>query len=230
MLKTARSWSRVPVLHPAQTSNHTATVIGLTQTEPVVFVVDDDASMREGLASLIASNGLRVACFATAQEFLQSSVTAQPSCLVLDVRMPGLSGLDLQRELATSDRCIPVIFITAHGDIRTAVRAMKAGAVEFLPKPFHGDDLLAAIQQALERDRRGIAQRTELALIRKRWERLTGRERQVVVRIARGKLNKQIAAELGVSENTIKAHRHHIMKKMSAPTFAELVLMIERLA
>ncbi len=230
MLKTARSWSRVPVLHPAQTSNHTATVIGLTQTEPVVFVVDDDASMREGLASLIASNGLRVECFASAQEFLRSSATAQPSCLVLDVRMPGLSGLELQRELAASDRHIPVIFITAHGDIPTAVRAMKAGAVEFLPKPFHGEDLLGAIQQALERDRRGIARQTELALIRKRWDRLTERERQVVVRIARGKLNKQIAAELGVSENTIKAHRHHIMRKMSASTFADLVLMIERLA
>jgi FixJ family two-component response regulator len=196
----------------------------------MVFVVDDDDSMREGLTSLIASDGLQVASFGSAQEFLQHPATARPSCLVLDVRMPGLSGLDLQRELATSGRDIPVVFITAHGDVATAVRAMKAGAVEFLPKPFRSEELLAAVHQALEQDRLALEQRTLLAVIQQRRDSLTDRERQVMAQIAKGKLNKQVAAELGLSENTIKAHRRHIMKKMGAATFAELVLMIERLA
>jgi FixJ family two-component response regulator len=143
--------------------------------------------------------------------------------------MPEVGGFELQHALAASGRDMPVIFITGHGDIPMAVRAMKAGAVEFLPKPVDGEDLLAAIHQALERDEKGRARRAELALIRERRSRLTAREREVMARIARGKLNKQIAAELGVSENTIKAHRRHIMKKMSATNFAELVLMIERL-
>jgi FixJ family two-component response regulator len=196
----------------------------------MVFVVDDDDSMREGLTSLIASDGLQVASFGSAQEFLLHPATARPSCLVLDVRMPGLSGLDLQRELATSGRDIPVVFITAHGDVATAVRAMKAGAVEFLPKPFRSEELLAAVHQALERDRLALEQRTLLAVIQQRRDSLTDRERQVMAQIAKGKLNKQVAAELGLSENTIKAHRRHIMRKMGAATFAELVLMIERLA
>jgi FixJ family two-component response regulator len=173
---------------------------------------------------------LRVVCFASAQEFLLHPVAMQPSCLVLDVRMPGVGGLELQHELVELGRQIPVVFITAHADIPTAVRAMKAGALEFLPKPFRSDELLAAIRQALERDRLALEQRTRMALIRERRDRLTDRERQVMVRIAGGRLNKQIAAELGVSENTIKAHRRHIMKKMGATTFAELILMIERLA
>jgi FixJ family two-component response regulator len=202
----------------------------LKQTEPIVFVIDDDASMREALGTLIASDGLRVLCFASAHEFLRHPVGAQPSCLVLDVRMPGVGGLELQRELVQSGREIPVIFITAHADIATAVRAMKAGALEFLPKPFQSEELLSAIRHALERDRKAIEQRTRLALIRERRDRLSERERQVMVRISGGRLNKQIAAELGISENTIKAHRSHIMRKMGATTLAELLLMIERLA
>jgi FixJ family two-component response regulator len=199
------------------------------QAQPVVFVVDDDTSMREGLDSLIASDGLQVECFASAQEFLLSPANEQPSCLVLDVRMPGLSGLDLQRQLATSGRRMPVVFITAHGDIPMAVRAMKAGAVEFLAKPFRSEELLGAIHQALEWDRLAIEQGAKLALIRERRDQLTDRERQVMEHIGRGKLNKQIAAELGVSENTIKVHRRHIMKKMSASTLTELVRIIDRL-
>ena len=202
----------------------------MNQAEPVVFVVDDDASVREGLSSLIASVGWRVECFASAQDFLRCPTNRQPSCLILDVRLPGLSGLDLQRELAVSGRHLPIIFITAHGDISMAVHAMKAGAVEFLPKPFRSEDLLEAIRQALEQDRHAIGQRTERALIRERLERLTDRERQVITRISQGKLNKQIAAELHVSENTVKAHRRHIMKKMGATTLPELVLMVVRLA
>jgi FixJ family two-component response regulator len=205
--------------------------VDLKQTEPIVFVIDDDASMRDALGALIASDGLRVVCFESAQEFLRHSAPdTLPSCLVLDVRMPGVGGLELQRKLVESGRQIPVVFITAHADIPTAVRAMKAGAMEFLPKPFRSDELLSAIRQALERDRKAVEQRTRLGLIRERRDRLTDRERQVMARIARGRLNKQIAAELGVSENTIKAHRHHIMKKMGAASFADLVLMIERLA
>lgn len=186
--------------------------------------------MREGLSALIASDGLRVMCFASAQEFLEHPILYQPSCLVLDVRMPGLSGLELQRELAKAGRHVPVVFITAHGDIPMAVRAMKAGAVEFLPKPFVSETLLTAVRQALERDGAALEHHIRMASIRERRDRLTDRERQVMARIGRGRLNKQIAAELGISENTIKAHRRHIMKKMGATSFAELVLMIERLA
>jgi FixJ family two-component response regulator len=200
----------------------------LTPTEAVVFVVDDDVSMREALAGLIAANGLRVACFSSAQEFLLRPMDEAPACLVLDVRMPGVGGFELQRELAAAGREVPIIFITAHGDIPMAVRAMKAGAFEFLPKPIRGEDLLAAVEQALERDRRALAQRAEFARMRERRGRLTARERQVMERIGHGRLNKQIAAELGISENTIKAHRRHIMRKMGATNFAELVLMLER--
>ena len=201
----------------------------LNQSQPVVFVVDDDVSMREALSGLIAASGLRVECFASAQEFLRHRPSRGPSCLVLDVRMPGVGGFQLQRELVALERELPVIFITAHGDIAMAVQAMKAGAFEFLPKPFRSEDLLAAIRQALEQDRQGRQRRTELASIRERRSRLTQRETQVMVGIARGRLNKQIAAELGVSENTIKAHRRHMMKKMNAANFAELMLMMERL-
>ncbi len=184
--------------------------------------------MREALTSLIAAAGLHVECFASAHEFLTRPIIDAASCLVLDVRMPGIDGFELQRKLVAFGRDMPVIFITAHGDISMAVQAMKAGAFEFLPKPFRGDDLLAAIRQALERDRRGRIERAELQRIRSRRARLTQREREVMARVARGRLNKQIAAELGVSENTIKAHRRHIMKKMGAANFAELVMMMER--
>jgi len=196
---------------------------------PIVFVVDDDASMREALASLLGSVEMRVECFASAQEFLRHPRPGNPACLVLDVRMPGLSGLDLQRELAMQAEPIPIIFITAHGDIPMAVGAMKAGAVEFLSKPFREQDLLDAIRRAVDRDRAAGAQRAELAAIRERYDRLTPREREVFGQVVRGRLNKQTAAELGVSEITVKAHRRHIMEKMGAATFAELVLMGGRL-
>jgi FixJ family two-component response regulator len=212
-----------------KTDPSNAAARGSSQPDPVIFVVDDDASMREALAAVIAASGLRVECFASAHEFLQRAAPDAPCCLVLDVRMPDVGGFELQHELAAAGRDMPVIFITGHGDISMAVRAMKAGAFEFLPKPVRGDDLLAAIRQAIERNRQARAQAAELAVIRQRRDRLTPRELEIMARIGRGKLNKQIAAELSISENTIKAHRRHIMKKMDAANFAELMLMIERL-
>ena len=200
----------------------------LSPLDSIVFVVDDDVSMREALAGLIAAAGWCVECFASARDFLARPIIDTTSCLVLDVRMPGTDGFELQRKLVAAGRDMAVIFITAHGDIPMAVQAMKAGAFEFLPKPFRGEDLLAAVRQALERDRRAKVQRTERERIRARRARLTQREDEVMARVARGKLNKQIAAELGVSENTIKAHRRHIMKKMGAANFAELMMMVER--
>ena len=198
----------------------------MNERNPVVFVVDDDVSMREAIAGLIAANGLRVECFESAVAFLSRPENDAPACLVLDVRMPGLGGFELQRELAVAGRDLPVIFITAHGDIQMAVRAMKAGAAEFLSKPFEEGALLSAVLQALERDRHALTRRIEQAQIRERRNRLTDRELQVLSSIGLGKLNKQIAAELGVSENTIKAHRRHLMKKMGAANFPELVLMM----
>lgn len=202
---------------------------GSNQPDPVIFVVDDDAAMREALAGLIAASDLRVECFASAHEFLRRAAPDTPSCLVLDVRMPDVGGFELQHELAAAGRDLPVIFITGHGDIAMAVRAIKAGAIEFLLKPVQGEALLLAISQALERDRQARAQRAELALLRQRFDRLTDREVAVLTRITRGKLNKQVAAEFGVSENTIKAHRRHIMEKMGAESFAKLVAMTEGL-
>jgi len=201
----------------------------LGQPDPVIFIVDDDASMRKALAGLIAASDLRVECFGSAHEFLHRAAPDTPSCLVLDVRMPDVGGFELQHELAAKGRDLPVIFITGHGDIPMAVRAMKAGAVEFLPKPVKGQDLLTAIGQALERDRQARAKRAELAHLRQRRDSLTNREFEVMTRIARGKLNKQVAAEFGLSENTIKAHRRHVMEKMGAESFAELLAMLERL-
>lgn len=201
----------------------------LSRPDSVIFVVDDDAFMREALAGLMVASALRVECFASAREFLRRAAPDTPSCLVLDVRMPDVGGFELQHELAAAGRDMPVIFITGHGDIPMAVRAMKAGAIEFLPKPIRGEDLLTAIDQALERDRQARAQRAELALLRQRLHRLTVREVEVMTLIARGKLNKQVAAEFGISESTIKAHRRHIMEKMGAQSFAQLVAMAERL-
>jgi FixJ family two-component response regulator len=195
---------------------------------PTVFVIDDDASVREALASLLGSVALRVECFASAPEFLNRCGIEGPACLVLDVRMPGSSGLDLQRELAHAGQSIPIIFITAHGDIPMAVRAMKAGAVEFLTKPFRDEDLLDAIRHALDSDRSAKASRAELAGIRLRYGQLTARQRQIMKRIVEGKLNKQIAAELELSENTVKVHRRRIMARMGATNVAALVRMIER--
>ena len=201
----------------------------MKKAEPTVFVIDDDGSIREALKDLLESVGLRVETFASAPEFLQSSHSDAPSCLVLDIRMPGLSGLDLQREMAEANIHTPIIFITGHGDIPMTVRAMKAGAVEFLTKPFRDQDLLDAIQQALDRDRAARQEQAETADLRSRFDSLTPRESEVFALVVTGLLNKQIALQLGTSEITIKQHRHQVMRKMNADSFAELVRMSEKL-
>jgi FixJ family two-component response regulator len=199
------------------------------ETEATVFIVDDDAPLRESLRNLIRSVGLRVELFASAQEFLQSRQPDAPSCLVLDVRMPGLSGLDLQKQTSEAGLEIPIIFITGHGDVPMTVRAMKAGAVEFLTKPFRDQDLLDAIQQALERSRKAREQQAATKQLRQRFALLTPREREVMERVVAGLLNKQIGAELGTSETTVKIHRHQVMEKMGAGSLPELVRMADRL-
>jgi FixJ family two-component response regulator len=201
----------------------------MTETDATVFVVDDDPPMRESLKNLLRSVGLRAELFASAQEFLRSKRPDLPSCLVLDVRLPGLSGLDLQRRTTEAGVEIPIIFITGHGDIPMSVRAMKAGAVEFLTKPFRDQDLLDAIQQALERDRKARDQRAAIEELRSRFASLTPREREVMARVVAGLLNKQIAAEPGTSETTVKIQRHQVMVKMGAGSLPELVRMADRL-
>jgi FixJ family two-component response regulator len=198
--------------------------------EPIVYVVDDDLSVRQALSSLIRSIGLRVETFASAQDFLRHAHPDAPSCLVLDVLLPDSSGLDLPGALRTSDVQMPIVFITGHGTIPMSVRAMKAGAVEFLTKPFREEDLIAAIQQALERDRTARQERAELAELRARFEKLTSREREVLALVVTGRLNTQIAAELGTAEQTIKVHRGRVMQKLGAGSVAELVRLAERVA
>jgi FixJ family two-component response regulator len=198
-----------------------------TENGPVVFVVDDDASVREGLDSLFRSIDLQVETFGAAPEFLQRKLPDVPSCLVLDVRLPGLGGLDFQSELARVDIHIPIIFITGHGDIPMTVRAMKAGAVEFLTKPFREQDLLDAVQIALERDRERRAQDKAVHEVRARFQSLTPREQEVIGSVTAGLMNKQIAAELAVSEITVKVHRGSVMKKMGAKPLADLVSMAD---
>jgi FixJ family two-component response regulator len=201
----------------------------MSEADAMVFVVDDDAPMRESLKNLLRSVGLQVQLFASAQEFLRSKRPDLPSCLVLDVRLPGLSGLDLQKRTGDAGIEIPIVFITGHGDIPMSVRAMKAGAVEFLTKPFRDQDLLDAIQQALERDRIFRDQRAVLEGVRRRFASLITREREVMQRVVAGLLNKQIGAELGTSETTVKIHRHQVMEKMEAGSLPELVRMADRL-
>ena len=201
----------------------------LPEPDAIILVVDDDVSVREALAGLIRSAGLRVETFASAQEFLARPRPDAPGCLVLDVRLPGLSGLDLQKRLAEINLEIPIIFITGHGDVPTSVRAMKAGAFEFLTKPFADQDLLDAIQQAIKHDRAVRRQQAKMTELHGRYQSLTQREREVMGRVVSGLLNKEIAADLAISLITVKAHRGQVMHKMRADSLADLVRMSEML-
>src|SRR5246127_94236 len=201
----------------------------MSESESIVFVVDDDPSVRSAIERLIGTVGLQVQLFGSAQEFLASKLPNVLSCRVLDIRLPGISGLGLQRQLVEANVQIPIIFITSHGDVPMTVRAMKAGAVEFLSKPFHDQDLLDAIHLALEKDRGRRKQEAELTALRERFESLSPREREVVAMVVSGMLNKQIAAQIGTAENTVKIHRSRAMEKMQANSLADLVKMIQRL-
>jgi len=196
---------------------------------PTVFIIDDDRGMRQAVQDLVESVGLRAESFATGQEFLGRQRTSDPSCLVLDVRLPQMSGLDFQRRLTEIGMQIPIIFITAHGDVPMSVRALKSGAVEFLTKPFRDQDLLDAIQQALQRDRAAREQQAEVHELHGRYQALTAREREVMGLVVSGMLNKQIASEIGASEATVKIHRGNLMQKMQAGSLIELVRMADKL-
>lgn len=201
----------------------------MSDPAPIVYVVDDDASIRDAVRKLLASVGLRSETFGTTQEFLQSKRPEAPACMVLDVRLPDVSGLEFQRELASAGIEIPIIFITGHGDIPMSVRAMKAGAVEFLTKPFRGQELLDAVQEAIAKARITWSTRAQMAELNARYSSLTSREKEVMGLVVAGLLNKQIAAELGASELTIKTHRGRVMDKMKADSVADLVRMSEKL-
>ena len=196
---------------------------------PTVFIVDDDRGMRQAVQDLVESVGLHAESFATAQDFLNKKRTSDPCCLVLDVRLPQMSGLDFQKRLTEIGMRIPIIFITAHGDIPMSVRALKSGAVEFLTKPFRDQDLLDAIQQALQHDRAALEEEAEVHDLRRRYEVLTAREREVMALVVSGKLNKQIASEIGASEATVKIHRGNLMQKMQAESLIELVRIADKL-
>lgn len=202
----------------------------MSKTEPIVFVVDDDAAVRHAIKDLLESVGIRAETFRSGREFLARKPADAPSCLILDVRLPGTSGLEFQRELNAAGFEIPIVFITGHGDIPITVQAMKAGAVDFLTKPFREQELLDAIHKAVDRDRARLQQAAEAARLRQRYEELTPREREVMALVTRGLLNKQIAAELGTSETTVKIHRGQVMRKMEAESLADLVRMADRIA
>ena len=206
---------------------HAATKTQQAGERPIVFVVDDDASMRKGLSNLIRSVDLRVEAFASAPEFLEAKLPDVPCCLILDIRLPGVSGLDFQTKLAAAKIEIPIIFMTGHGDIPMTVRAMKAGAIEFLTKPFRDQDMLDAIQIALDRDRTRHEKENVVSVLRRKFDSLTPREQQVMIGVTGGLMNKQVAGEIGITENTVKVHRGNVTKKMGAKSLAELVRMAD---